>query len=68
MTADFAMFTPEGNAAVMGLVIAAEASKMTEAQVMAALKRLSQQPGCEECTDTEVREAVLYTVFPEMFV
>lgn len=67
MTANFDMFTPEGNAAVMGLVIAAEASKMTEAQVMAALKRLSQVPGCEECTDTAVREAVFCTLYPEMF-
>ena len=52
------MFTHAGDAAVYGIVVAAEANDFTWGQVEDSLQRLARQPGFEEATDTAVREAV----------
>ena len=55
---DFGMFTAAGDAAIYGIIVAAEANNMTPEQVMNALQRLAKQSGFEEATDTAVRETV----------
>ena len=55
---EFNMFTNAGDAAVYGIVMAAEANNMTWQQVESSLRRLAQQPGFEEAMDTAVREVV----------
>ena len=55
---DFGMFTHDGESAVYGIIVAAEANNLTPDQVLASLERLAKQPDFEEATDTAVREAV----------
>ena len=55
---DFAMFTPEGNAAVASLVTDAKRLGLDWPAVHFALQVLSRRPEYAEATDTAVREAV----------
>jgi len=61
----YAMYTNAGDAAVYGIVVAADANGLSWGQVYDSLRRLSTQPGFEEATDTAVREAVYIDLFGE---
>ena len=55
---DFAMFTPEGNALIQGIVLTAQYKKMSWLEVYQMLVNVSQMEGFGEATDTAVREMV----------
>lgn len=55
---DYAMFTPEGNAAVHGIVSAAKYKGFTWLEVYQLLVNLSTIEQFAEATDTAVRECV----------
>ena len=55
---DYAMFTPEGNAAVHGIVVAAHYKNLTWSEVYQLLVTLSKIEKFGEATDTAVREMV----------
>jgi len=55
---DYGMFTPEGNAAVHGIVSAAKYKGFTWLEVYQLLVNLSTIEQFAEATDTEVRERV----------
>lgn len=55
---DYAMYTETGNAAVHGLVVAAQSSDANWNTVYHWLHQLSKTKGFEEATDTAVREVV----------
>lgn len=55
---NYDMFTHAGDAAVHGIVVAADELDLTWEQVENSLIRLSQHEGFAEATDTAVREAV----------
>lgn len=57
-TADYAMYTELGNAAVHAIVVSARANKMNWRQTYRALRALSEQDEFGEATDTAVREVV----------
>ena len=59
---NYDMFTPEGNAAVHGIVVTADALALTWDKVEDALYRLAQNKDFAEATDTAVREAVYLTL------
>ena len=55
---DYAMYSELGNAAVHAIVVAARANDLTWAQVLCALRALSEQETFAEAMDTMVREYV----------
>jgi hypothetical protein len=55
---NYDMFTHAGDAAVHGIVVAADELDLTWEQVENSLIRLSRHEGFAEATDTAVREAV----------
>jgi hypothetical protein len=55
---EYGMFTPEGNAAVHGLVLNALRFNLEWSEVYDQLADLGTLEGFSEATDTEVREAV----------
>jgi 2-methylisocitrate lyase-like PEP mutase family enzyme len=55
---DYAMYTELGNAGVHAIVVAARANDLTWAQVLNALRQLSEQDEFGEAMDTAVRECV----------
>ena len=57
-TPDYSMFTPEGNAAVHALVVAAKESNTSWSKVYAQLCQLATRKEFAEATDTAVREVV----------
>lgn len=54
----YGMYTDSGDRIIANLVDRAREQNMTWPQVYRELERLSDMPGTEESTDTEVREAV----------
>jgi hypothetical protein len=58
MIRDYGMFTPEGNAAVHGIVLLSRVHEESWLCTWQALVNLAREPGFEEATDTEVRETV----------
>ena len=55
---DYAMFSDFGNAMVGEIVKGAKYKNLTWSEVYDMLQTISQIKGCEEATDTAVREAV----------
>lgn len=55
---NYDMYTHAGDAAVHGIVVAADELDLTWEQVENSLARLAQYEGFSEATDTAVREAV----------
>lgn len=55
---DYAMFTPEGNAAVHGIVLMTKVTGSSWLETYQALVNLSDTKGFGEATDTAVREMV----------
>ncbi len=55
---DYAMFTPEGNAAVHGIVVMTKVTGCSWLETYQALVNLSDTKGFGEATDTAVREMV----------
>jgi hypothetical protein len=58
MIKDYGMFTPEGNAAVHGIVLLSRVHEQNWLCTWQALVNLAREPGFEEATDTMVREIV----------
>ena len=58
MIRDYGMFTPEGNAAVHGIVLLSRVHEESWLCTWQALVNLAREPGFEEATDKEVRETV----------
>jgi len=58
MIRDYGMFTPEGNAAVHGIVLLSRVHEQSWLSTLQALVNLAKEPGFEEATDTMVREIV----------
>jgi len=56
--AHYDMFSDAGDAAVHELVMTAQRLAWTWPEVQFQLQVLSRTPGCEEATDTAVRESV----------
>lgn len=59
----YAMFTEAGNFAVDMIVSFATKNNLSWDETYSMLEKLSQQKGCEEATDTAVREYVYEAVF-----
>jgi len=59
MIKDYGMFTPEGNAAVHGIVLLSRVHEQNWLCTWQALVNLAKEPGFREAMDTEVREAVI---------
>ena len=57
---DYAMFSDFGNAMVGEIVKGAKYKNLTWSEVYDMLQTISQIKGCEEATDTAVREAVYF--------
>ena len=58
MTANFAMFSDFGNSMIAEIVKGAKYKNLRWAEVHEMLRTISTIKGCEEATDTAVREAV----------
>ena len=56
MIRDYGMFTPEGNAAVHGIVLLSRVHEESWLCTWQALVNRAREPGFEEATDKEVRE------------
>lgn len=57
---DYAMFSDFGNAMVGEIVKGAKHKNLTWPEVYEMLRTISQIKGCEEATDTAVREVVYF--------
>lgn len=53
---DYGMYTDQGNQVIDALVNTAKINKLTMDQAYRMLEKISEIPGFEEATDTEVRE------------
>lgn len=59
---DYAMFTDFGNSMVAEIVKGAKYKNLRWAEVYEMLNTISTIKGCEEATDTAVREAVYFAM------